>query len=275
MFKFLAIFLSILGIIVPLFIFIYIFQESLPALIHVGPMKYFNDTAWFPSENLLGIKAQIIGSLLVSTFAIFFSLPAGLFFTFFNELIVKKKFSVLINFFIDSIAGIPSIIFGLWGLIVIVPFFAKTHPPGTSLLVGSIILAMMTFPHLVIFMRSFLHSFNQFHLLSSKTLHLASFDYFFKIFLPVNYKKIISLVLLMWGKCFGETMAVMMVTGNIAKTPDTIFAPIRTLTSTLALEMPYAQSFHRSSLFVIALAICSILTFLTFISLYLIKTRND
>jgi phosphate transport system permease protein len=275
MFKTIVIFLSLLGIVIPLFILIYIFQESLPAFNQFGAIKYISDPSWFPSEGLLGIKAQITGSILISTLAIMISLPAAIFFTFFNELLVHKKISSLNNFIIDSVAGIPSIIFGLWGLIVLVPFFGKSHPPGTSLLVGSIILAMMTFPHFVIFIRSFVLNFNQFYFLSAKTLHLATFDYFFKIFLPVNQKKIVSLILLMWGKCFGETMAVMMVTGNIANMPNSVYSPIRTLTSTLALEMPYAQELHRSSLFVIAFAICLILAFLTLISIYLSKSKND
>ncbi|MGZ3789296.1 MAG: PstC family ABC transporter permease [Bacteriovorax sp.] len=262
MFKVIAYLLAFLGFILPLLIIIYLFRESYEAIAHYGLGKFFTDTSWYPSEGQVGLSSQIKGSLYVSLLSLFLAVPSAISFLYLNEFLLPKKLAFIFNLLIDTFAGIPSVIFGLWGLVKIVPFFSVNHPPGTSLLVGGIILSMMIFPGLIIGIRGLLQTFSQHYLFSATSINLSSYSYFFNVFLHSNFKKLFSVITLQFGRSLGETMAVLMVTGNVAKDPDSLFSPIRTLTSNIALEMAYATGAHRSSLFMSGLFLALVLLIL-------------
>ena len=258
----------------PLLIIFFLFKESYEAISHFGLTKFFTDPSWYPSEGLVGLKAQMLGSLLVSFFALIISLPSSLAFVYLNELMIPTRLASFFNLCIDTLSGIPSVIFGLWGLVKVVPLLTESKPPGTSLLVGAIILGMMIFPSFVVGFRQSLKTFDQYYKHASVSLGLSPFHYFYKIFIPSNLRALFSVTLLQFGRALGETMAVLMVTGNVSQIPDSLFSPIRTLTSNIALEMAYATGAHRSSLYMSGLFLAIILL-VCLIFAFFLKEKHD
>jgi phosphate transport system permease protein len=267
MFKNIGIVLSTLCFLLPLIIVAFLFKESFEAISHFGIKKFLFDSSWYPSEGMVGLSAQIQGSLAVSILALIFALPSSLSFVFVNEFFVPQKLSSFFNLCVDTLSGIPSVIFGLWGLMKIVPLLSERFPPGACLLVGAIILAMMIFPGFVVGFRGLLQTFNQHYKMSAMSISLSPVHYFFNVFLISNLKGFISVSLLQFGRSLGETMAVLMVTGNVSQSPDSLFSPIRTLTANIALEMAYADGAHRSSLYMsgfilaLVLLVCLLIAF--------------
>ncbi|WP_413288907.1 PstC family ABC transporter permease [Bdellovibrio sp. HCB337] len=224
---------------------------------------------------MVGLLSQIKGSIAVSVLSVILAVPSAISFVFLNEFMIPQKAGFVIDLMIDTVAGIPSVIFGLWGLVKIVPYFAQTHPPGTSLLVGAIILAMMIFPGLVIGIRGLLQTFGQHYSLAASSLNLSSYSYFFKVFMNSSLKGLAGVIILQFGRSLGETMAVLMVTGNVAQDPESLFSPIRTLTSNIALEMAYATGGHRSSLFMSGLILACVLLLFSLLVLALRKESHE
>lgn len=266
---------AFIGFTLPFVIVFFLFKESYAAIAHYGLTKFLFDPSWYPSEGLVGLSAQIKGSIAVAALSIVLAVPSSISFVFLVEFLFPKKTAFAVNLGIDTIAGIPSVIFGLWGLVKLVPYFAESRPPGTNLLVGSIILAMMIFPGLVIGIRGLLQTFSQHYSLAAKSLNLSSYSYFFKVFLRSSMKGMAGVVVLQFGRSLGETMAVLMVTGNVSQDPDSLFSPIRTLTSNIALEMAYASGGHRSSLFMSGLILACVLLVFSLIVLMLRKESHD
>lgn len=275
MFKTIGYIITFLGFILPFLIIIFLFKESYEAITFYGLKKFLFDPSWYPNEGSVGLAAQIQGSLAVSLFAIMLAIPSAVSFVYTNEFLIPKILSNLFNLAIDTFAGIPSVIFGLWGLVKIIPYVAINHPPGASLLVGAIILSMIIFPGLVVGMRGSLKNFGQHYLLASNSLSLSPYSYFFKIFIPSSKKGLLGISILQFGRALGETMAVLMVTGNVSQAPSSIFSPIRTLTSNIALEMAYATGAHRSSLYMSGFILACILILLSGAVAVLMKDKND
>ncbi|MBC7538628.1 MAG: ABC transporter permease subunit [Bacteriovorax sp.] len=275
MFKTISYIFALIGFILPLLIIIYLFRESHEAINHFGIKKFLFDPSWYPNEGLVGLAAQINGSIAVAFLSILLAVPSSVSFVYTNEFLLPKKITFFNNLGIDTFSGIPSVIFGLWGLVKVVPYFAVNHPPGTSLLVGAIILGMMIFPGLVVGIRGLIQTFNQHYQFSSASLNLSSYSYFFKVFIPANIKGLTGVFLLQFGRSLGETMAVLMVTGNVSQNPDSLFSPIRTLTSNIALEMAYATGAHRSSLFMSGLILACVLLLLSLLAIFLRRDDHE
>ena len=147
-------------------------------------------------------------------------------------------------------AGIPSVVYGFWGLVVLVPMINRLHPPGTSLLAGIAILTLMILPTIALVADAAFAEIPQEYLLGAKAMGLSASGTILHIVIPTAKSGLLIGVILETGRAIGETMAVLMVCGNVVQTPDSIFDPIRTLTANIALEMAYALGNHRSALFV-------------------------
>jgi phosphate transport system permease protein len=273
--KTLGTFFAIIGFGLPFLIIFFLFKESHEAISQYGIQKFLTDSSWYPNENLVGLSAQIKGSLSVALLSLAFAIPSAISFVFMNEFLIPKKLSLPINLMIDTIAGIPSVVFGLWALVKVVPFLAKNHPPGTSLLMGGIVLSMMIFPGLVVGIRGLLQTFSHHYAFTATSLNISPYSYFFSIFMGSNISGMLGIIILQFGRSLGETMAVLMVTGNVSQDPDSIFSPIRTLTSNIALEMAYANGGHRSSLFMSGLILACVLFVCSLIVLALRRESHD
>ncbi len=246
-------------------IVLFLINESLPFFNSKGLDSLFYDSSWYPMDGVYNLIPMLSGSVFVMIGAVLLAAPLGvmaaIFSVYYAPKITSKFFITLINL----LAGVPSVVFGLWGLVVLVPFINKIQPPGASLLAAIIVLALMVLPTITLLSRASLTKVPKEYILSAKALGLTKWTIIQKIALPVSKTGIVTSLVLASGRAIGETMAVLMIGGNVAVTPSSVFDPVRTLTSNIALEMAYAMGEHRSALFISGL----ILTWLIIILLAL------
>jgi phosphate transport system permease protein len=149
----------------------------------------------------------------------------------------------------ELLAGIPSVVYGLWGLVVLVPLITQVQPPGSSLLAGILIVALMILPTVALLTEASLASLPPAYWRGSAALGLGTWATVQGVCLPAIRSGMLTAVMLATARALGETMAVLMVCGNVVQVPESVFAPVRTLTANIALEMAYALDLHRSALF--------------------------
>ena len=230
-------------------------------------------TEWFPTATpaaQFGILPLIGGTLWVSAFAILFALPFGLSVSVYMSEVANNRIRNILKPVIELLSGIPSVVYGFFGLIVIVPFIQKIFglPVGETGLAGSIVLAIMALPTIITVsedaMRNCPNSMRE----ASLALGASKWQTIYKVVIPFSISGITSGVVLGIGRAIGETMAVLMVTGNAAVIPHSILEPLRTIPATIAAELGEAPSggAHYQALFLLGV----ILFFITLIILSLI-----
>ncbi|SMF66893.1 phosphate ABC transporter permease subunit PstC [Pseudobacteriovorax antillogorgiicola] len=229
-------------------IFAFLVRESWPAF-QLGFFKFFTDGTWNPGDGDFNMVPMIIGSLAVAMGAIVIAVPAGVGTAIYMDFYASPWGKRFMRSTIELLAGVPSVIFGFWGLTVIVPLLYQLSPPGANLLGGALVLAVMVVPTVAIFISNGVQSLPASWLIGAEALGLSTASTITKLVLPSIRGSIVSGILISLGRALGETMAVLMVCGNIIKVPTSIFDPIRTLTANIALEMAYALDQHRSALF--------------------------
>ena len=159
---------------------------------------------------------------------------------------------------LELLSGIPSVVLGFWGLTVLVPFISAWRPPGASTLAAILVLALMVLPTVAMVATASLRTVPQSLLAAAEALAFSKWSTIVKVAVPAARRGLISSIVLGAGRALGETMAVLMVSGNIVQIPESVFAPVRTLAANVALEIAYAEGVHRSSLFVSGLFLTAI-----------------
>jgi len=240
---------SMAGLIL-VFIVMFLVLESIPALRHLGASRFMLDSSWHPVEDSFNLLPIIMGTLLATVGAILLAGPLGFCSALFCEWYAPPRFSSLYSRFIELLAGIPSVVFGLWGLVVLVPLINHWHPPGASLLTGILILALMILPTISLLAQSSLAQVPTEYIRGAAALGLGRWATLRRVIIPAAKSGLWTAALLATVRALGETMAVLMVCGNVVQMPSSVFNPIRTLTANMALEMSYAADDHRSALFV-------------------------
>lgn len=206
---------------------------------------------WFPTEGLFDLTPMLLSTLLIAVCALAFSIPISIVQAYWLIFIAKKNgvWSILVKRFIEVFSGFPSVVFGLWGLTEIVPLIAKWTSPGFGLLASAVVLAAMISPYLtLLFEANFLSAPTQLKLVSN-SLGITHQKFLFQILIPYSIKRLVQSSALALGRGIGETMAIVMVAGNVVNFPTDFIKPIRTITGAIALEMGYAVDGHRSALF--------------------------
>ncbi|GAB1265517.1 phosphate ABC transporter permease subunit PstC [Aurantivibrio infirmus] len=261
--------LAIIAAVIVIFVFIFLVKEAWPALNDGHWILFFEDEGWFPLENKYALLPMLWATLAAAFGAIIIAAPLGLacavFQIFFAEGLVARIFRSLIGL----LAGIPSVVYGLWGLTVLVPILAQLQPPGANLLAAILILSLMILPTVAITSASALATVPTQWLQGASALGMTRKGIIIGVAIPAARKSIFSGILLALARALGETMAVLMVAGNVVNMPSSLFDPVRVLTANIALEMAYAVDQHRASLFASGL----LLTTLVFILAWL-ANRN-
>lgn len=254
--------LAVLAGVIALLIVGFVLWEAWPALRSVGLLRFVSDAGWHPSGgaergqfNLLPI---LVGTLATTLGAVLLAAPAGLasalFCRFYAPALLARRYRSLI----EILAGLPSVIYGLWGLTVLAPLIRLWQPPGQSLLAGMLILALMILPTVALLSDSALRAVPRSYLDGAAALGLSRWASIRGVALPAAAAGIASAVLLATGRALGETMAVLMVSGNVVRLPASLFDPVRTLTANIALELGYALDHHRAALFVSGLLLMAL-----------------
>ncbi|MFQ5598291.1 MAG: phosphate ABC transporter permease subunit PstC [Nitrospiria bacterium] len=227
--------------------------EALPILKKVHPIRFFIDPVWHPTEGAYGLMPMLIGSMLMTLGALLWSIPLGIASGVFSLFYAPRALAAAYERMIALLAGIPSVVYGLWGLVVLVPLIRKLHPPGPSLLAGMVILGFMVFPMIALSASASFSNIPDEYVQSAAALGLSRWETVRGVMLPAARPGLAAGILLAAGRAIGETMAVLMVSGNVVQLPRSVFDPVRTLTANIALEMAYAMDAHRAALFVCGL----------------------
>jgi len=244
-------------------ILIFVLSKSLPLFQQIGITSLWLDDGWFPTENKFNLIPMILGSLYIMIGAVLLACPIGIMLAIFLRFYAPPKVASVYRSFIELLAGIPSVVYGFWGLIVLVPLVAKWVPPGASVLTACLVLALMILPLITLMTESTLSQIPEKWITAADALAIKRWSKIWNIALPHAMPSIIAGTTLQAGRALGETMAVLMVCGNIVQIPHSIFEPARTLTANIALEMAYATDHHASALFVSGLVLLIITILMT------------
>ncbi len=266
-------FLSAIAGIIILLIVVFLVIEALPVLQEVGIRAFFQDDSWNPNEQSYNLVPMIWGTVLTMTGSVVIATPLGIISAIFCQYYAPLPIAGLYRRLIELLAGIPSVVYGFWGLVVLVPLINRIHPPGTSLLAGIAILTLMILPTITLVADASFAKVPTEYLMGAASMGLSSWGTICHIVIPTAKSGLFTGVILETGRAIGETMAVLMVCGNVVQTPDSIFDPVRTLTANIALEMAYALDNHRSALFVSGLLLMSVIVALA-IATELVETNN-
>lgn len=249
-------------------IFVFLFVEALPALRATGLTRFFSDAAWYPADGpqagQFNLLPMLAATLALSAGAIGLAGFSGVLLAAFYVLYAPPAIAKWYRRMLEILAGIPSVVYGFWGLVTITPLIREfLGPPGQSLLAAILILALMILPTVALLAGQALQAVPRSYLAGAAALGLSRTATLLGVVIPAARGGIASAVLLAAGRALGETMAVLMVAGNVVQMPESLTAPVRTLTANIALELGYAMSHHRSALFVSGLVLLVLIFALT------------
>lgn len=237
------------SILAVLLICLFLFASGIPAIGKIGPLEFLFGTEWRPSNDIYGIFPMIVASIYVTGGAILVGVPVALFTSVFMARYCPKKIYRPLKSGIELMAGVPSIVYGFFGLILMVPLIRQVFGgTGTSWLAASLLLAIMILPTIIGPTESALRSVPESYYEGSLALGATKERSIFFVILPAAKSGILAAVVLGIGRAIGETMAVIMVAGNQARMPGSIFEGVRTMTANIVIEMGYAEGLHREAL---------------------------
>ena len=234
---------------VVLLVFGFLLWQTLPMWQQGRWLDFLTDPAWYPLDGLFGAWPMIVASVLVVLLAICIALPVGIASALFYCYYAPRRIADLNYLGLIILAATPSVVLGLWGLTVIVPLLAQWQPPATSLLTASLVLSVMIVPTIALTSIASLQALPISLRHAAAAVGLSRPTEIVAVLLPAARQGIFAGVVLAIARAFGETMAVLMVAGNVVQIPSSLFDPVRVLTANIALEMAYATGEHRTALY--------------------------
>ena len=237
---------------------IFLFTNGVPGIAKIGAKEFLLGTEWKPGSQLYGILSTIIGSIYVTVGAIIVGVPIGLLMAVFMARFFPKKLYRILKPGVELLAGIPSVVYGFFGLMVLVPFVRNTFRPilmqygmtttGQSILAASVLLGMMILPTIINVSESAIRAVPDSYYQGALALGATHERSVFMTVVPAAKSGIMAAVILGVGRAIGETMAVIMVAGNQPRIPGSIFDGVRTMTANIVIDMGYATDLHREAL---------------------------
>lgn len=235
---------------------LFLFVNGVPAMAKIGVFDFLLGQKWKPSNDLYGILPMILGSIYVTAGAIVIGVPIGILTAVFMARYCPKGLYKILKPAIDLLAGIPSVVYGFFGLVVIVPLMRDLFGgTGTSILTASILLGIMILPTIIGVSESAIRAVPESYYEGALALGATHERSIFRSVLPAAKSGILAGVVLGVGRAIGETMAVIMVAGNQPRMPSGLLDGVRTLTSNIVMEMGYAADLHREALIATAVVL--------------------
>ena len=248
---------------------LFLFANGIPAIAKIGPLKFLLGTVWKPSNDKFGIFPMIIASIYVTGGAILVGVPIALFTSVFMARYRPLKSGI------ELMAGVPSIVYGFFGLVLMVPLIRNTFGgTGTSWLAASLLLGIMILPTIIGPTESALRSVPESYYEGSLALGATKERSIFVVMLPAAKSGILAAVVLGIGRAIGETMAVIMVAGNQARMPAGLLKGLRTMTANIVTEMGYATGLHREALIATGVVLFVFILIIN-LSLSLLNRRSE
>jgi phosphate transport system permease protein len=269
---------GITGTISVALITIFIFASGLPAFADFGFGNFLFGTQWQPTNGIYGTLSLTAGTMSVTLTALLIGIPTGVACAVFLSEVLHPKAARVFKFAIELLAGIPSVVYGFFGLIVVVPavrtyilpivriWNPDAHSTGLSILAGAIILAVMILPTIVSLSENAISSVPAEYKEASLALGANKRQTIVRVLIPAAKSGILASIILGMGRAIGETMAVLLITGNVAMLPKSLLDPVATLTGTIAMEMSYADAAHQQALFAVGVILFLIIMLLNAIA---------
>lgn len=227
----------------------FLFANGIPAMKKIGFAEFLTGTKWKPTNGRYGIFPMILGSIYVTGGALLIGVPIGILASVFMARFCPAKLYKVLKPTVDLLAGIPSIVYGFFGLVVLVPFIREHFESrGQSILAAAILLGIMILPTIIGASEPAIRAVDQGFYEGALALGATHERSVFTVIVPAAKSGILAAVVLGVGRALGETMAVMMVVGNQPRVPDNLFQGVRTMTTNIVLEMGYAADLHREAL---------------------------
>lgn len=240
----------------------FIFKEGAPFVYKVG-LDNFLSSDWHPTAQRYGIAFMLVGSTAVTGGALAFGIPLGVSCAVVLGEMASDTLRAVLKPIIEILAGIPSVVFGFIGITLVLPWIRQhLGGPGASGLAGALILGVMILPTIIAISLDALRAVPRAYREASLAMGATEWQTIWRVVLPAARSGIVAAVILGVGRAIGETMAVVMVTGNAVQLPHSPLAPLRTLTANLALEMAYSTGDHRAALFATGVVLFIIIIFL-------------
>lgn len=254
---------------------IFLFANGIPAIMEIGPLKFLFGTKWKPSNNLYGIFPFIVGSIYVTGGAIAVGVPTALLTAIFLAFYCPKKLYPVLKSAVSLMAGIPSVVYGFFGLVVIVPLMRQlTGKDGSTMLTASILLGVMIMPTVVGVVEPALKGVPVSFYEGALALGATHERSVFCTVVPAAKSGLMAGIVLGIGRAIGETMAVIMVAGNQTWMPQGLLKGLRTMTANIVIEMGYATDLHREALIATGVVLFVFILIIN-LSVSAIKRRSD
>ena len=259
---------------------IFLFANGIPAMKEIGFVKFLTGTLWRPKNEIFGIFPMIVGSLYVTAGAIIIGVPIGILTAVFMAYYCPERIYKPLKAATELLAGIPSVIYGFFGLVVIVPLvreFGRNmgfHGNGNSILTASILLGMMILPTIIGLTESSLRAVPEQYYEGAVALGATHERSIFRVVIPAAKSGVIAALVLGIGRAIGETMAVIMIAGNQPRVPGSIFEGVRTMTANIVIEMGYASGLHRQALIATGVVLFIFILILN-VCFSLLKNKSD
>ena len=265
-------FCACVSILAVLLICVFLFANGIPAMKEIGLFDFLMGRQWKPNNNIYGILPMILGSIYVTAGAIVIGVPIGILVAVFMTRFCPKWLYKILKPAVDLLAGIPSVVYGFFGLMVIVrDLFGGS---GTSMLAASIVLGIMILPTIISVSESAIRAVPESYYEGSLALGASHERSVFRVVLPAAASGVMAGVILGVGRAIGETMAVIMVAGNQAALPRGLFSGVRTMTANIVLEMGYAADLHREALIATAVVLFVFILIIN-VSFSVLKRRSE
>ncbi|MBQ8802517.1 MAG: phosphate ABC transporter permease subunit PstC [Tyzzerella sp.] len=246
---------------------VFLFSNGIPAMTEIGIFDFLSGQKWKPANDIYGIFPMIVGSIYVTAGAILIGVPIGILTSVFMAKYCPKKIYPILKGATELLAGIPSVVYGFFGLVVLVPLIRDTGRTlrsmgiiesagkGSSILTASILLGIMILPTIIGVTESAIRAVPTAYYEGSLALGATHERSVFSVVLPAAKSGVIAGIVLGIGRAIGETMAVIMVAGNQPRLPESILQGVRTLTANIVIEMGYAEGLHREALIATAVVL--------------------
>lgn len=265
---------------------IFLFTNGVPAMKEIGFIEFLTGTTWRPSNDIYGIFPMILGSIYVTAGAVLIGVPIAILTSVFMAKYCPKNIYPFLKSATELLAGIPSVIYGFFGIMVVVPAvrslgrtlklagILRSAGDGNSILTASILLGMMILPTIIGVTESAIRAVPSHYYEGSLALGATKEQSIFKVVLPAAKSGLIAGVVLGIGRAIGETMAVIMIAGNQPRLPKGIFQGVRTMTANIVIEMGYAAGLHREALIATAVVLFVFILLINF-TVALLKRRSE
>lgn len=266
---------ALVSIVAVALICVFLFKNGVTAIMEIGPKEFLLGTKWAPKQELFGVLPMIVGSIYVTVGAIVVGVPLGLFTAIFMAKFCPQKLYKVLKPAVELLAGIPSIVYGFFGLVVIVPIVRNLFGGGgKGILTASVLLGIMILPTIIGVAESAIRAVPENYFEGALAMGATKERSVFTAVLPAAKSGIFAGVILGIGRAIGETMAVVMIAGNQTIIPNEITDGVRTLTANVVLEMGYATGLHREALIATAVVLFVFILIIN-LSFSLLKGRSE